>query len=212
MTTATRQSAKHIGKHIARSNKHKCTGALTAGGLDEISYVTRLIPATSFVIREDTFLSTSGGKIYQSAVIKSVDSTARRAITSKTIFSDRLKRIHSASGGEAHLIIRPLIPHNTHRPHGQQHRERLRDLVIQPRIPDLADEYVVRELEDLDLLARNWAEDADGEARPGEGMPLHKGSGDGEESAEGADFVCVCGVGWSVKLKTLEMGGRPTFE
>ena len=37
---------------------------LTAGGLDEMSYVTRLIPATSFVMREDTFRRTSGGKTY----------------------------------------------------------------------------------------------------------------------------------------------------
>jgi len=37
---------------------------LTAGGLDEISYVTRLIPATSFVMREDIFRRTSGGKTY----------------------------------------------------------------------------------------------------------------------------------------------------
>ena len=37
---------------------------LTAGGFDEISYVTRLIPATSFVMREDTFRRTSGGKTY----------------------------------------------------------------------------------------------------------------------------------------------------
>lgn len=37
---------------------------LTAGGFDETSYVTRLIPATSFVMREDIFRSTSGGKTY----------------------------------------------------------------------------------------------------------------------------------------------------
>ena len=37
---------------------------LTAGGLDETSYATRLIPATSFVIRDDIFRRTSGGKTY----------------------------------------------------------------------------------------------------------------------------------------------------
>lgn len=37
---------------------------LTAGGLDETSYVTRLIPATSFVMREDIFRRTSGGNTY----------------------------------------------------------------------------------------------------------------------------------------------------
>ena len=45
-------------------NPGRESAKLTAGGLDEISYVTRLIPATSFVIREDTFRRTSGGKTY----------------------------------------------------------------------------------------------------------------------------------------------------
>jgi len=35
---------------------------LTAGGFDEMSYVTRLIPATSFVIRDEIRRRTSGGK------------------------------------------------------------------------------------------------------------------------------------------------------
>ena len=37
---------------------------LTAGGLEEISYATRLIPETSFVMRDDIFRRTSGGKTY----------------------------------------------------------------------------------------------------------------------------------------------------
>lgn len=35
----------------------------TEGGFDEISYVTRLIPSTSFVILLEIFLKTSGGNI-----------------------------------------------------------------------------------------------------------------------------------------------------
>jgi hypothetical protein len=73
---------------------------LTAGGLDDMSYVTRLIPATSFVMREDMRRKISGGntylpkrcaieqnrrreeyQTYQSAVIKSSVWTARRAMT-----------------------------------------------------------------------------------------------------------------------------------
>ena len=42
---------------------------LTAGGLEEISYVTRLIPSTSLVIREEMRRSTSGGKRYLQATI-----------------------------------------------------------------------------------------------------------------------------------------------
>lgn len=36
----------------------------TAGGLDDISYVTRFIPATSFVILDDIRFRTSGGNTY----------------------------------------------------------------------------------------------------------------------------------------------------
>ena len=73
---------------------------LTPGGFEEMSYVTRFMPTTSFVIREDIRRSTSGGKtylirsnmrqlvlqdesnrFYQSAVMKSSVVTARRVIT-----------------------------------------------------------------------------------------------------------------------------------
>jgi hypothetical protein len=84
----------------------------TPGGFEDISYVTRFTPATSFVIREDTRRRTSGGKTYlrdrqmslgsafasvrsyQSAVMKSSDVTARRVITYRceSAMSDRGKK------------------------------------------------------------------------------------------------------------------------
>jgi len=53
----------------------------TPGGFDVMSYVTRLIPAISFVMRDEMRRRTSGGKTNQSAVIKSSDWTARSAMT-----------------------------------------------------------------------------------------------------------------------------------
>lgn len=51
------------------------------GGLEVMSYVTRLMPATSFVMRDEMCRRTGPGKSNQSAVIKSSVWTARRAMT-----------------------------------------------------------------------------------------------------------------------------------
>ena len=45
-------------------------------------------------------------------------------------------------------------------------------------------------LEDLDLLARDWTEDADSKAGPREGMSLYEVVGDGEKTSKSANFVC----------------------
>lgn len=50
-----------------------------------------------------------------------------------------------------YLLIRPLIPHNAYRPYRQQHRKRLRDLVVQARASDLLDVDGVRLLQDVHL-------------------------------------------------------------
>ena len=57
---------KSVSIRIKNTGKDK----LTAGGLEEISYVTRLIPSTSLVIREEMRRSTSGGKRYLEATIR----------------------------------------------------------------------------------------------------------------------------------------------
>ena len=55
--------------------------SIVAGGLLEMSYATRLMPRTSLMMRLDTFASSSCGSGAQSAVMKSVVWTARRATT-----------------------------------------------------------------------------------------------------------------------------------
>src|SRR5690606_37955488 len=55
--------------------------SIVAGGLLETSYVTRDTCSISLMIRFDTFSSSSYGRCAQRAVIKSMVSTARSAIT-----------------------------------------------------------------------------------------------------------------------------------
>ncbi len=54
--------------------------SIVDGGLELMSYTTRLIPFTSFTIRDDIAASRSCGSLAQSAVIPSLLSTARSAI------------------------------------------------------------------------------------------------------------------------------------
>src|SRR5262245_52708569 len=53
--------------------------SIVAGGFDDTSYTTRLIPRTSLMMRFEMRPSTSCGKKYQSAVMPSVLVTARKA-------------------------------------------------------------------------------------------------------------------------------------
>ena len=50
---------------------------MVPGGLDVMSYTTRLIPGTEFTIRLEIFDKVSAGIRYQSAVMPSVLVTAR---------------------------------------------------------------------------------------------------------------------------------------
>ena len=52
-----------------------------AGGLDVMSYTTRLTLGTSFVMRDEALSKSSHGRRDQSAVMKSSVDTARRAMT-----------------------------------------------------------------------------------------------------------------------------------
>src|SRR5687768_4369962 len=57
--------------------------SMVLGGFEETSYTTRFTPRTSLVIRDETRARKSCGRRAQSAVIPSVEVTARRA----TVFS-----------------------------------------------------------------------------------------------------------------------------
>ena len=55
--------------------------SIVAGGLPEMSYTTREMPGTSLTMRRDTRSRNSYGRCAQCAVMKSMVSTARSAIT-----------------------------------------------------------------------------------------------------------------------------------
>src|SRR2546421_253183 len=55
--------------------------SMVAGGLLEMSYTTREMPATSLTMRRETSSRNSYGRRAQCAVMKSTVSTARSAIT-----------------------------------------------------------------------------------------------------------------------------------
>lgn len=57
-STVYETSDQQVKANETMQHKH------TLGGLDEISYVTRFMPGTSFVIRDDMRLKTSGGNTY----------------------------------------------------------------------------------------------------------------------------------------------------
>lgn len=52
------------GNNLLMGGRGASRQQLTPGGFEEISYVTRFTPDTSFVMREDIRRSTSGGKTY----------------------------------------------------------------------------------------------------------------------------------------------------
>jgi hypothetical protein len=87
------------------------------------------------------------------------------------------------------LLVRPLVALHADRTDGQEHRERLRDLVVQARRADLLEVDRIRVLQDLYLLAGHWAEDADCEAGPRKRVPLDERCGDGEQAPQRADLV-----------------------
>src|SRR5512135_281094 len=55
--------------------------SIVAGGLDEISYTTRLTPLTSLMMRLETLPRSSGASLPQSAFIPSEEVTQRNATT-----------------------------------------------------------------------------------------------------------------------------------
>lgn len=65
------------GNIDVRSYSH----SMVAGGFELISYTTRFTPLTLLMISLETFPRNSKGKWHQSAVIPSVEVTARRATT-----------------------------------------------------------------------------------------------------------------------------------
>ena len=65
------------GTVVPRSLAGVYSHSIVAGGLEVMSYSTRLMPCTSLTIRTEIFSSTSQGIRAQSDVIPSIDVTAR---------------------------------------------------------------------------------------------------------------------------------------
>lgn len=88
------------------------------------------------------------------------------------------------------LLVRPPVSLHADGADGQQRAERLTDLVVKARFPDLLDKDGVGVLGNLDLLARHLAEDADREAGTRERVATDQVLGNLEEAAESTNLVC----------------------
>ena len=88
-----------------------------------------------------------------------------------------------------HLLVRTRVAHYADRLHRQEDGERLTDLVVKARFPDLFYVDVICLLENLDLLASHGAEDADGKTRTREGVALHEMVRDRKKTSEGANLI-----------------------
>src|SRR5262249_20935796 len=73
-----------LDRRQQRRRPHGCdrySHSIVAGGFDEMSYTTRFTPDTSLMMRLESRASKSSGRRAQSAVMPSVDCTARIAST-----------------------------------------------------------------------------------------------------------------------------------
>lgn len=106
--------------------------------------------------------------------------------------SHKVLRLDRAQADD--LLVRPSVSLHADSADGQQRAERLTNLVVKTRFPDLLDKDGVGVLGNLDLLARDLAEDADREARARERVATDQVLGDLEEAAESANLICgaVC--------------------
>jgi hypothetical protein len=177
---------------------------MVPGGLEVISYVIRLIPATSLVILDEIFRRMAGGKWNQSCENKRRG--RRQSSKSQVKQTHRCTNgSHEVVGGDSSesndLVVRPLVTGNTDSFDGKESGERLRDLVVQAGSSDLLDVDGVGLLEEGDLVARDGSEDSDGESRSGEGVSANEVLGDVEQSSEVSDLICRSQQKQTVSLK-----------
>lgn len=90
---------------------------------------------------------------------------------------------------ETDLFVCPLITHDADSLDREQHSERLTNLVVQTGLANLRDVDVICLLENLDLLAGDWSENANREARSREWMALDKMGRNVKKTTKSADFV-----------------------
>ena len=135
---------------------------MVAGGFDEMSYTTRLIPWTSLVIRLETDASSSGWK-------------------PRPVRRHRVDGAHAAKRDG--VLVGALVAHHADALDGQEDREGLPDLVVDPRPADLLDQDRVGLAQRLEPLAGHLADDADSETGARKGVAAHDRLGEAEEPA-----------------------------
>lgn len=91
--------------------------------------------------------------------------------------------------GKIHLLVGPLITHDTDGLDRKEDGECLAYLVVQTSLTDLGDIYFVRLLEYPDLLACDWPKNTNGESGSREGVALNKVGGNVEKATERTDLV-----------------------
>src|SRR5665213_1591498 len=89
----------------------------------------------------------------------------------------------------AGIGVGALVAHDADRFDGEQHGKALPDLAIQAGALDFGHTNFIRLLQNCDALRRDFAEDADGEPRAGEGLALEDFFVHFEVAADAADFV-----------------------
>ena len=139
---------------------------LTPGGFEEMSYTTRLTPATSFVILDEIFRRTAGGNANLEPRLSNLE--AHYSIPEVPISSHEIFTLYRAQ--RDHLLICPLVAHYSDCTNGEQDCKCLSDLVVQPSSTYLLNIYIIGSLENLNLRARDRAEDSDRKARTREGV------------------------------------------
>ena len=104
------------------------------------------------------------------------------------------------------MRVRALVAHHAHAADIGQHGERLPDLAFETCRLDLLAHDRIGVLEDLDLLARDVADDAHAETRTGERLTPHDLVGQTELAAHGANLVLEQRAEWLDELEVHVVG------
>jgi hypothetical protein len=158
---------------------------LTPGGFEEISYTTRLTPATSFVILDEIFRRTAGGNANLGPRLSTLE--ARFSLPDVPIGSHEVLTLYRTQCD--HLFVCSLVTHHSNCSNGEQDCKGLSDLVVQSSSAYLLDIYVIGFLKNLDLRASDWTEDSNRKTRTREGVPTNEMGRNLKESPKSADFV-----------------------
>src|SRR5690606_5248879 len=118
---------------------------------------------------------------------------ARRDAAEEVVREGIVIRRHAVGRGDGaqrtDVIIGAVVAHHAHGTDGEQHGEGLPDLAVEPGVPDLLKIDGVGLAEDIEPLPGDGAGDANGKARPREGMPIDEFGRHAKLAAKHADLV-----------------------